>query len=193
MAVTKGNCSHNLKQVFPNPVVVQSTWRGLEVIEYRVIHKLKHQIPPLLPLTHIQQVHQVLMPELLSQNRECLVRANYKGKFFWKKSLQVIFLTAGQLGQYLDSYKKYNLNKKRKKKQLCFPVILSLRSQQTKNPPPVCYTFITHQQKRPCYRAQLFISCSLAGKHHPRLPGGSTRTQGCDPGRFRRTAEHREL
>lgn len=91
MAVTKGNCSHDLKQVFSNPVVVQSAGRGLEVIEHRVIHKLKHQIPPLLPFAHIQQVHQVLVPELLPQNRECLVRENTylgqtkKGNFLKRK------------------------------------------------------------------------------------------------------------
>lgn len=76
MAVTKGDCSHNLKQVFPNPLEVQSIGRVLEVIEHCVIHKLKHQVPSLLPLTHIQQVHQVLVPQLLSRNRECLVREN---------------------------------------------------------------------------------------------------------------------
>lgn len=55
----------DLPQDSPDCVFVQTIRTLLQLIQDRVVHKLKHQVQPLLPPEHLNQIYQVVVPQLL--------------------------------------------------------------------------------------------------------------------------------
>ena len=48
-------------------VLVQAVGTLLQLVQHCVVHKLKHQVQPLLASKHFNKVHQMVMPQLLEK------------------------------------------------------------------------------------------------------------------------------
>ena len=65
LLVAEGCSPQDLVQVLPAGVQVQSVRVLLQIIQKRSLHELEHQIPAAATLPHLQQVHQVVVTQLL--------------------------------------------------------------------------------------------------------------------------------
>lgn len=62
----------DLPQDSAHCVFVQTIGTLLQLVQNCVVYKLKDQVQPLLPPEHLNQIHQVVVPQLLQYNGETL-------------------------------------------------------------------------------------------------------------------------
>lgn len=66
--VAEADGPQDLVEVLSDSVRIQSGWKLLKLVQNCPLHELEHQIPATSPLPRLQQVHQILMPQLLPKH-----------------------------------------------------------------------------------------------------------------------------
>lgn len=70
LLVAEGCRPQDLEQDLPAGVQVQSGRVLLQIVQKRPLHELKHQVPAAAAPPHVEQVHQVVVTQLLEGGRD---------------------------------------------------------------------------------------------------------------------------